>query len=108
MTGAVKREIMMKLLQKEVEFLKKLQKGIIPEKTVQQELAEEYGCTPNKIAVIKCYYKKGGINALVDDKPRGGYRKGAGRPTEKTRKWRAARGIVKDKDVRPGFIKTRV
>lgn len=109
MTGAVKREIIKKLMEKELEFMQKLQKGIFPEKTVQQELAEEYGCTPNKIAVIKHYYKsKGGLAALVDDKPRGGYRKGAGRPTEKTRKWRAARGIVKDKDIRPGFIKTRV
>jgi hypothetical protein len=94
--GSVKREILHKLLKMEVKIYEDLAKGIIPKGTAMQALADEYGCTANKIAVIKCYYKQGGINALVDDKPRGGIRNGAGRPTKKGRIWHAQRGEIKE------------
>ena len=47
-------------------------------------------------AVIKHYYKNGGLEALVDDKPRGGFRNGAGRPRKSVAKWHAKRGEVKE------------
>lgn len=96
MTGKTKREIMKKLLELEVKYLQMLQKGEIPKERPYAVLADEYGCTENKIAVIKCYYKKGGIEALVDDKERGGFRFGSGRPKDTTRKWHAQRGEIKE------------
>lgn len=96
MTGETKRAILKELLELEVDYLEKLKKGIIPDKRPYAVLAEKYDCTENKIAVIKCYYKKGGIEALVDDKQRGGFRFGSGRPKDTTRKWHAARGEVKE------------
>lgn len=96
MTGQTKREILKKLLELEVKYLEELKEGIIPKERPYAVLADEYGCTENKIAVIKHYYKEGGIEALVDDKQRGGFRKGAGRPKKSVSKWHAARGEVKE------------
>ena len=96
MTGQTKRQIMKELLELEVSYLQKLQGGEVPKERPYAVLAEKFGCTENKIAVIKCYYKKGGIGALVDDKERGGFRFGSGRPKNKVRKWHAARGEVKE------------
>ena len=96
MTGAVKKEILQKLLKLEIKYLEELQKGLIPKERPYAVLAEEYGCTENKIAVIKHYYKNGGLEALVDDKPRGGFRNGAGRPRNSVSKWHAKRGEIKE------------
>lgn len=96
MTGETKKEILKKLLKLEVGYLEQLQKGVIPKERPYAVLAEEYGCTENKIAVIKHYYKNGGLEALVDDKPRGGFRNGAGRPRQSVAKWHAKRGEIKE------------
>ena len=96
MTGKTKREIMKRLLELEIEYLQALQKGEIPKDRPYAILAEEYGCTENKVAVIKCYYKRGGLEALIDDKDRGGFRFGAGRPKDSVRKWHAKRGEIKE------------
>ena len=58
MNGAVKKEILQKLLKLEIKYLEELQKGLIPKERPYAVLAEEYGCTENKIAVIKHYYKR--------------------------------------------------
>lgn len=96
MTGETKRQILKELLQLEVQYYEDLKNGKIPKERPYAVLSDKYGCTENKIAVIKHYYKEGGIEALVDDKQRGGYREGAGRPKKSISKWHAQRGEYKE------------
>ena len=75
MTGAVKKEILQKLLKLEIKYLEELQKGLIPKERPYAVLAEEYGCTENKIAVIKVVREVTGLGLkeakdLVDGAPK--------------------------------------